>query len=160
MHWPPCTLSQWRSVLLLCAASNLDFLCEWERQKIRIERTQCLRRLMWSVNAQQLWTTVHCWTHEKQFIALKGCATNQLENWFVLEKGNSMFRAFTKSFSVISTWVFPKYHYESDWGFKDDNVDHANAAADMEFVKKFTPPEFQAKSFTPSLSANFNSFGD
>ena len=77
MHWPPCTLSQWRSVLLLCAASNLDFLCEWERQKIRIEKnTMPLRRLMWSVNAQQLWTTVHCWTHEKQFIALKGCATS------------------------------------------------------------------------------------
>ena len=30
----------------------------------------------------------------------------------------------------------------------------------MEFVKKFTPPEFQAKTFTPSISANFNSFGD
>ena len=33
-------------------------------------------------------------------------------------------------------------------------------AADMEFVKNFTPPEFQAKTFTPSISANFNSFGD
>ena len=30
----------------------------------------------------------------------------------------------------------------------------------MEFVKNFTPPEFQAKTFTPSISANFNSFGD
>ena len=28
---------------------------------------------------------------------------------------------------------------------------------DMEFVKKFTPPEFQAKTFTPSISPNFNS---
>ena len=26
--------------------------------------------------------------------------------------------------------------------------------------KNFTPPEFQAKTFTPSISANFNSFGD
>ena len=28
----------------------------------------------------------------------------------------------------------------------------------MEFVKKLTPPDFQAKSFTPSISPNFNSF--
>ena len=129
MHWHPCTLLQWRSVLLLCAASNLDYLCEWERKKIRIEKnTMPLRRLMWSVNAQQLWTTVHCWTYEKQFIALKGCATSWKIDLF-WKKGNSMFRAFTKSFSVISMWIIPKYHYESDWGV-DDNVDHANAAGD------------------------------
>ena len=30
--------------------------------------------------------------------------------------------------------------------------------ADMEFVKKFTPPDFQAKDFTPSISPNFNNF--
>ena len=30
----------------------------------------------------------------------------------------------------------------------------------MEFVKKFTPTDFQAKSFTPSISPNFNSFSD
>ena len=30
--------------------------------------------------------------------------------------------------------------------------------ADMEFVKKFTPPDFRAKNFTPSISPNFNSF--
>ena len=29
---------------------------------------------------------------------------------------------------------------------------------DMEFVKNFTPPDFQAKNFTPSISTNFNSF--
>ena len=28
----------------------------------------------------------------------------------------------------------------------------------MEFVQKFTPPDFQAKNFTPSISPNFNSF--
>ena len=27
----------------------------------------------------------------------------------------------------------------------------------MEFVKKFTPPDFQAKNFTPLISPNFNS---
>ena len=29
---------------------------------------------------------------------------------------------------------------------------------EMEFVQKFTPPDFQAKNFTPSISPNFNSF--
>ena len=28
----------------------------------------------------------------------------------------------------------------------------------MEFVKKFTQPDFQAKNYTPSISPNFNSF--
>jgi len=31
---------------------------------------------------------------------------------------------------------------------------------DMRFVKKFTPPDFQAKSFTPLISPNFNNFGN
>ena len=31
-------------------------------------------------------------------------------------------------------------------------------SADMEFVQNFTPPDFQAKNFTPSISPNFNSF--
>ena len=30
--------------------------------------------------------------------------------------------------------------------------------SDMEFVKKFTPPDFQAKNFTTSISPNFDSF--
>ena len=30
----------------------------------------------------------------------------------------------------------------------------------MRFVKKFTPPDFHAKNFTPLISPNFNSFGD
>ena len=30
----------------------------------------------------------------------------------------------------------------------------------MRFVKKFTPPNFQAKNFTPLFLPNFNSFGD
>ena len=29
---------------------------------------------------------------------------------------------------------------------------------DMIFVKNFTPPDFQAKTFTPSISPKFNSF--
>ena len=30
----------------------------------------------------------------------------------------------------------------------------------MRFVKKFKPPDLQAKNFTPLISPNFNSFGD
>ena len=30
----------------------------------------------------------------------------------------------------------------------------------MTFVKNFTPPDYQAKNFTPFISQNFNSFGD
>ena len=30
----------------------------------------------------------------------------------------------------------------------------------MRFVKNFTPPDFQAKNFTPLFSPNFNSLGD
>ena len=30
--------------------------------------------------------------------------------------------------------------------------------ADMEFVKNFTPSDFQDKNFTPSISPNFNGF--
>ena len=30
----------------------------------------------------------------------------------------------------------------------------------MRFVKNFTPPDFQAKNFTPLISTNFNSFGE
>ena len=32
--------------------------------------------------------------------------------------------------------------------------------ADMEFVQKFTPPDFQDKNFTPPISSNFNSFSE
>ena len=32
------------------------------------------------------------------------------------------------------------------------------AESDMEFVQNFTPPDFQAKNFTPSISPNCNSF--
>ena len=35
---------------------------------------------------------------------------------------------------------------------------NAKEQADMEFVQKFTQPDFQAKHFTPSISPNFYSF--
>ena len=39
----------------------------------------------------------------------------------------------------------------------DDHEDYM-CDADMEFVQKFTPPDFKAKNFTPSISPYFNSF--
>ena len=33
-----------------------------------------------------------------------------------------------------------------------------DSLSDMKFVHNFTPPDFQAKTFTPSISPNFNSF--
>ena len=33
-----------------------------------------------------------------------------------------------------------------------------NYHTDMEFAQNFTPPDLQAKNFTPSISPNFNSF--
>ena len=49
-----------------------------------------------------------------------------------------------------------------------DNYDRVDdkvvAIADMIFVQNFTPPDFQAKTFTPSISPqfhlNFNSFSE
>ena len=40
--------------------------------------------------------------------------------------------------------------------FKKNNF--LSEYSDMKFVKKITPPDFQAKNFTPSISPNFNSF--
>ena len=37
-------------------------------------------------------------------------------------------------------------------------IPSSEKAADMDFVQKFTPSDFQAKNFTPSISPNFNSF--
>ena len=35
-----------------------------------------------------------------------------------------------------------------------------NVSQTWDLSKKFTPPDFQAKNFTPLISPNFNSFGD
>ena len=39
-----------------------------------------------------------------------------------------------------------------------ENKKFTPAQADMKFVQNFTPPDFQAKNLTPSISPNFNSF--
>ena len=41
---------------------------------------------------------------------------------------------------------------------KNCKIGREEHPSDMEFVQKFTPPDFQAKNFTPSISPNFNSF--
>ena len=35
---------------------------------------------------------------------------------------------------------------------------NADTVTDKQFVKNFTPPDFQAENFTPSIASNFNSF--
>ena len=47
--------------------------------------------------------------------------------------------------------------------FGEDDIEQSvviqdGCNSDMEFVEKFTPPDFQAKNFSPSISPNFNSF--
>ena len=42
--------------------------------------------------------------------------------------------------------------------FGEEKREEACLRPDMEFVQNFTPPDFQAKNFTPSISPNFNSF--
>ena len=37
-------------------------------------------------------------------------------------------------------------------------MSHLCRHADMEFVQKITPPDFQVKNITPSILSNFNSF--
>ena len=44
-----------------------------------------------------------------------------------------------------------------DWGVVGEPI-RGGEEADMKFVQNFTPPDFQVKNFTPSISPNFNSF--
>ena len=58
-------------------------------------------------------------------------------------------------FFFILSW------FDLDMFTKNVVVNRSNKAtvlSDMEFVQNFTPPDFQAKNFTPSISPNFNSF--
>ena len=40
------------------------------------------------------------------------------------------------------------------------NTNTTTASSDMRFVESFTPPDFEAKTFTPPTSPNLNSFSD
>ena len=72
------------------------------------------------------------------------------------------------SFCSIKNFVYPLSVHHSlescnyfDWLKKtNSNPNFYVQDPDMEFVKSFTPPDLQAKNFTPSISPNFNSFSD
>ena len=49
------------------------------------------------------------------------------------------------------------YTKSTGWG-SQTQIEICCLPPDMEFVKKFTPPDFQARNFTTSISPNFNSF--
>ena len=60
----------------------------------------------------------------------------------------------------IQLWNIPISHYVT-LSSEIENLTEdfkEKSETDMEFVQKFTPPDFQAKKFTPSISPNFNSF--
>ena len=44
------------------------------------------------------------------------------------------------------------------YGLRTQNLLILSQSPDMEFVQNFTPPDFQAKIFTPPISPDFNSF--
>ena len=59
----------------------------------------------------------------------------------------------------------PEFHFGVDLSGKSlyaigvsGHSDQNDEDTDIEFVKNFTPSDFQAKNFTPSISPNFNSF--
>ena len=56
-------------------------------------------------------------------------------------------------------WINGTSYFSKAWLlFLSSRFPLSNASADMIFVKNFTPPDFQAKTFTPSISPNFNNF--
>ena len=63
-------------------------------------------------------------------------------------------------FEGIFDIVFTELHLLLLIFVATDSPHTEKACADMRFVKNFTPPDFQAKQFTPFFSLNFNSFGD
>ena len=59
-------------------------------------------------------------------------------------------------------WIFTSSLYELLILQRSKKIETiiAMIVSDMRFVKNFTPPDFQAKDFTPLISLNFNSFSD
>ena len=48
--------------------------------------------------------------------------------------------------------------FNHTWQFWKQYIGEEQPDSDMEFVQKFTPPDFKVKNFTPSISPYFNSF--
>ena len=73
------------------------------------------------------------------------CRLNsQLSYWYIMCNYEGKYRQVDKASLVIFVFGIP--------------IPSSEKAADMDFVQKFTPSDFQAKNFTLSISPNFNSF--
>ena len=92
-----------------------------------------------------LGSTVHDWGWPKNgpFWTKKGQTWQACQHSKVVQKG-------PKGTNIVNLNVF------------DHLVSHSLAQVwsrpEMEFVQNFTPPDFEANNFTPSISPNFNSF--
>ena len=60
--------------------------------------------------------------------------------------------------TLFGSLVGVKLHRSSNKKIQQQRKVLRQQSTDMEFVQNFTPPDFQAKNFTPSISPNFNSF--
>ena len=80
-------------------------------------------------------------------------SNEQVKDRDELEKYNNptLFQFFPATDTRVLLIGKPRYDWLGKLMFSD---------VDMEFVQKFTPLDFQAKNFTPSISPNFNSFSD
>ena len=85
------------------------------------------------------------WTLRRLFASKWNCGYGLSESRVHREQCAYLGAAGTK----VQKWYLVKYKYESI----------KNTYTDMEFVKNFTPPDSQAKNFTPLISPIFNSFG-
>ena len=56
---------------------------------------------------------------------------------------------------MLSFW---EYQIGTAYVLTDNETKKNDCGTDREFVQNFTPPDFQGKNFTPSISPNFNSF--
>ena len=75
------------------------------------------------------------------------------EIWFALSN------TFISSHAhAVRYFVFYKFHDITSGTHIINTIAQCIAPPDMEFVKNFTPADFQVKNFTPSISSNFNSF--
>ena len=89
-------------------------------------------------------------------------------------KTDEFFEKFQRAFDLLPSFsenhVFPEKLTKKTClkvqnlqiNFRTENDFSENSSvvvsSDMEFVQNFTPPDFQAKNFTQSISPNFNSF--
>ena len=145
---------------------------EQPKERIRIQKklhscNQCTYTSRWSSNLKSH-MRVHC---DVKPFACTQC--NFSTKHATTLKTHMLFHSGEKSFtcdqcSFTSKWSQSlKNHMRSHSDVKPFACTQCNFSTkyeialkgpDMKFVKKITPPDFQAKNFTPSISPNFNSF--